>query len=293
MKINKSMKTSMSLAVVAMACFAMTTSTNAATLWTPANITTAAWYDASDALTITAAGSSVSQWDDKSGNGIDLTGTASTVTSSIGGLNVIRFDGISTTGNRLSNTSFAVNSENLSFFYVREVVSAGSHQAFNIGRNTNTEGNIREGSNGGTGRIFGSRFPDNQGITVSSGDLDAKLVSYVKAGTNSQEVWFDGTSEGTNGSLHTTFTSERIDVGGGNSALRANYDFGEIVVVDSALSTDDRERVEGYLAWKWGLEGSLDSSHTYKLTAPTAVPEPSTTALLGLGGLALILRRRK
>ena len=289
MKINQKIKTTMSLAA-AMGTFALAPSAHAATLWTPANITTAAWYDASDASTITAAGSAVSQWDDKSGNGIDLTGTASTVTSSIGGLDVLRFDGSS---DRLSNTSFAVNSENLSFFYVREVVSAGAHQAFNIGRNTNTQGNIREGSNGGTNRVIGYRYPNNLGVSISTGTLDPRIVSYVKAGTNSEEVWLDGTSEGTNGSSHTTFTSERIDVGGGNSALRANYDFGEIVVVDSALSTDDRQLLEGYLAWKWGLEASLPSDHTYKTAAPTVIPEPSTTALLGLGGLALILRRRK
>jgi len=35
-------------------------------LWTPEEITTQAWYDASDASTITKVGASaVSQWDDK------------------------------------------------------------------------------------------------------------------------------------------------------------------------------------------------------------------------------------
>ena len=36
--------------------------------WTPARMTTAAWYDASDAGTITATGGAVSEWADKSGN---------------------------------------------------------------------------------------------------------------------------------------------------------------------------------------------------------------------------------
>ncbi|MGJ8672718.1 PEP-CTERM sorting domain-containing protein [Rubritalea sp.] len=38
-------------------------------------------------------------------------------------------------------------------------------------------------------------------------------------------------------------------------------------------------------------DASLDETYTYTLVA--AVPEPSSTALLGLGGIALILRRRR
>ena len=37
---------------------------------------------------------------------------------------------------------------------------------------------------------------------------------------------------------------------------------------------------------------SVDFS-SYSLSDNTVIPEPSTTALIGLGGLALILRRRK
>ena len=40
--------------------------------WTPAELTTLAWYDAADASTITLNGSNVSQWDDKSGSGRHL-----------------------------------------------------------------------------------------------------------------------------------------------------------------------------------------------------------------------------
>ena len=29
------------------------------------------------------------------------------------------------------------------------------------------------------------------------------------------------------------------------------------------------EKAEGYLAWKWGLEGNLPSDHPYKNSAPT------------------------
>ena len=45
----------------------------AAQLWTPAEISTAAWYDADDASTITHTTNAVTQWNDKSGNALHAT----------------------------------------------------------------------------------------------------------------------------------------------------------------------------------------------------------------------------
>jgi hypothetical protein len=38
----------------------------------------------------------------------------------------------------------------------------------------------------------------------------------------------------------------------------------EILVYNSALSNTDRQIVEGYLAWKWGIEAQLPTGHPYK-----------------------------
>jgi hypothetical protein len=43
---------------------------------------------------------------------------------------------------------------------------------------------------------------------------------------------------------------------------------GEVIVYNSNLSTDDRQIVEGYLAWKWGLQANLPSTHPYKNKNP-------------------------
>lgn len=56
------------------------------------------WFDASDVSTITHSSNSVSQWDDKSGNGRHLTQATSskqptTGSATINGLNVLSFDG--------------------------------------------------------------------------------------------------------------------------------------------------------------------------------------------------------
>jgi hypothetical protein len=44
---------------------------------------------------------------------------------------------------------------------------------------------------------------------------------------------------------------------------------GEVVAYPSILLVSARQRVEGYLAWKWGLQGSLANGHPYKDSPPT------------------------
>jgi len=40
------------------------------------------------------------------------------------------------------------------------------------------------------------------------------------------------------------------------------------MVVCAHLSAEDREKMEGYLAWKWGLQAKLASAHQYKSNPP-------------------------
>ena len=48
-----------------------------------------------------------------------------------------------------------------------------------------------------------------------------------------------------------------------------NGTIGEIIVYNVALSTEQRQKVEGYLACKWGLRSSLISTNPYKLYEPS------------------------
>jgi hypothetical protein len=44
---------------------------------------------------------------------------------------------------------------------------------------------------------------------------------------------------------------------------------GEVVYTNTAISTADRQRLEGYCAWKWGLEASLPAGHPFRNIPPT------------------------
>jgi len=44
---------------------------------------------------------------------------------------------------------------------------------------------------------------------------------------------------------------------------------GEIVIFSNVLSTTYRQKIEGYLCWKWGIQANLPSGHPYLNSAPT------------------------
>jgi hypothetical protein len=44
----------------------------------------------------------------------------------------------------------------------------------------------------------------------------------------------------------------------------------EIIFYNTVLSTLNRQKIEGYLAWKWGIQASLPAGHPHKSSAPTS-----------------------
>lgn len=57
-------------------------------------------------------------------------------------------------------------------------------------------------------------------------------------------------------------------VGGGIQDMSAKYELAEIIIYQTLLSDTDRQRIEGYLAWKWGLRNLLPANHPYKNASP-------------------------
>jgi len=45
-------------------------------------------------------------------------------------------------------------------------------------------------------------------------------------------------------------------------------DLAEVLIYTTALTTAQRQQVEGYLAWKWKLVGNLPAGHPYELFPP-------------------------
>ena len=106
---------------------------------------------------------------------------------------------------------------------------------------------------------------------ASSAQHGPSIYEFIFNGTtNLLEVFLDGTTLGT-----TAYTSPPNQ---GNKLIifsnRAKNAFpdgfvAEMITTTSALPIMERQKIEGYLAHKWGLNGKLPSNHPYKLGHPS------------------------
>ena len=56
--------------------------------------------------------------------------------------------------------------------------------------------------------------------------------------------------------------------GSGMSGSTGIGDYAEAIILDSGLNHDQLDKLEGYLAWQWGLQGSLPVNHPFKNIPP-------------------------
>jgi hypothetical protein len=68
---------------------------------------------------------------------------------------------------------------------------------------------------------------------------------------------------------HALVSTDNIIGGYRALGLYSTFNLKEVIVYNVALTIPQRQQVEGYLAWKWGLQASLPGDHLYKTAAPT------------------------
>jgi hypothetical protein len=87
----------------------------------------------------------------------------------------------------------------------------------------------------------------------------------------SNTFYLNGTS-GSTVSSSGNFGYSNYEVGGSfgeENLVPLNGFIGELIHFNTALTTSQRQQVEGYLAWKWSLQNNLPANHPYKLFPPS------------------------
>ena len=90
------------------------------------------------------------------------------------------------------------------------------------------------------------------------------LAAFKFNGTNSS-IRVDGTQQASGNIGTASFSSLNIGTNFQEDQSIEGF-IGEIVAFSDSSKT---ELIEGYLAHKWGVDGNLDSTHPYALSAPT------------------------
>jgi hypothetical protein len=234
-------------------------------LWRPDELGAdlALWLDAEDTASITLNGSTVSQWNDKSGNGRNATQATEAnqpayLATDFNGKPSVTWTSI----NKIMQTSaFAAQS-----FYFATRYSNGTQATWV----TNFPG------------LFGG---DSSPIgligTASGADVwyNVNIFNTIRRDGGSEENTNtsslvalpipNGIISARAASAQTPSNTWKI---GNDRALTARGWTGpiaEVIATSAILSTEDRQKLEGYLAWKWGLAANLPADHPYKLNPPT------------------------
>lgn len=250
-------------------------------LWTPSEISTSVWLDADDAATITDSGGAVSQWDDKSGGGFHFTqGTASkqptTGSSTIGGKNAINFAGLLDWMGASAQPWGASVSDGFIIMLHKTSDPLVSGCEFNMG-GTSTQSeqwtlNSAYGAGGNFHFDAGGWSGANRVTKTSNASAGETLITsgYCSTTDSVQEARKNGAVVASDATGHTvSFTGNATLFCRYADWVESNGDLAELIAIEGTVSTDTREKLEGYLAHKWGQAALLDAGHTYKSAAPT------------------------
>lgn len=216
------------------------------------------WLDVSDAATITKDVSDfVSQWDDKSGEGNDVSQATGSqqplwVDAVQNGLPIIRFDGID---DFLAISSFiggALTQPNTIFVVTKMAsISSGSNSFVFDGTASSNRNALLDlqiiSANGYS--LFAAALIQN---TTTAIDTTNILLYDMIFNTVSSELFRSGVSlvSGDVGTNTLTGITLAAEFGGG---FNSNIDIAEIILYNKILTSQERTDVRNHLNTKWGL----------------------------------------
>ena len=225
-------------------------------LWTPVALGNklVAWWDPSDSTTVTI-GTGVSALADKSGNNYTMSqataGNQPTITA--GGLN-------------------SLNVMNCSNDWLGTASGVSYRTLVVLAKWTDTAGDYLHIWDATCTAVCGYHGDLAGGTLVSATFADPIVVNGTK--------YVNGTLTAGNLARYTTWTIHILNNTGNISSKYTGYqevfgprafkgDYAEMMYLSSSADITDFRLIEGYLAWKWGLVGSLPADHPYKNSPPT------------------------
>ena len=232
------------------------------------------WLDGGDATSVTGT-STVTEWRDKSGNGRNL-GVGSGTTS-------YASNGVTLSTSYMFVDS-AVDLTAFTFFIVAKSDVATNNQiVFGARPDTSYVWNSTDGfafymDYQTSTRLYGETALGAQVSTNALTTSSPNIFAYT-SGSTVINAHINGASGAGASSLNArTYTAQGFAIGAewdgfAYSYVNATATIYEAIVYNASLTNVQRQAVEGYLAWKWGLNASLSSSNPLYKLPPSSVQQ--------------------
>jgi hypothetical protein len=233
--------------------------------WTPAQFGTnvSLWLDAANASTLVLNGNHVKQWTDLSGGGNNVTNSiaATQPTYQTNGIN--------------NRPAVCFTAAGMGLFGAKNFgVSGSAPRTLAAVMDCGLVGTGTPVENEGFGFEISTADAEvpyfyNSGDVVQSRPPFAKNAGlfFGEYGNGGGQGYVSGAFFGSNGVVPNTLPGP-IQLGKRSDGDTRTGKISEIVYLSTGLSAPQRHQLEGYLAWKWGLQGSLPTNHPYRNAAP-------------------------
>ncbi len=235
---------------------------------------------AADAIAGLSDGDAVTNWPDRSGNGLDATNlpghAPSYRTAVANGYPVVRFDPAGQT-NYLQRADYVPGTNDLTLIVVtrRNGASVGYQNVFIGGASSFTVAGTAfyqlyaPAGAGGTlvGNFYVNALDVDSGVAFAADHFAVVVLSKASAGGGTSQIHIDGVPRASSSGAQTLGAGYLLGAWSGN---RMNGDVAEVLLYGSPLGTNDRQLAEGALAWKYGLYPYLPSDHPWKSIDPNS-----------------------
>lgn len=256
---------------------AVTNTASTFSYFSPSSINSPLWLDLADTSTLTESGGIITGIADKSGSmsgfGTWSGSTITAISNGLNGKNILRFDNNSdaTSHGNITLQSNAVHK----WFLVMKATGADANDGFFKYRSSNPSNEVILFNFSGAGQ-FKAEWYINSGTSLRGNTTNLlnswNILSVELDVPNVQaSAWLNGTAYNTNIaqgiSNFPSIANGQIQIN--RYANIGGSDWAEVVFAEN-ITQEVSDKIEGYLAIKWGLDTKLPASHPYKYYHPSA-----------------------
>ena len=231
------------------------------------------WMDGADPAgtgVVPSNGSVLSTWVDKSGKSFSATGVNSptVVTNAVNSKSAVSYNGSSYSYSTVASGTFSTA---MNIFFVYKVNGAVSYAAPMTRGQTNNGSPIDQYNNV---RYLGGYSYNNiqsaySHASATSTTLFTQLIQQSPSTTYNEYVNGSTTASASGTGFSASDAASYVYIGTRDDKVTMfNGYMCELIIYNAMVGLAAQQKIEGYLAWKWGIQASLPGGHPYASAAP-------------------------